>query len=88
MWKFKEAAGEAVVGRTERIAKDAGLSQPAFTACMEDKAALAALQARTELHESKDGVTGTPTFVIGQRKLEGEQSVAQLGAAIAAAPHR
>jgi protein-disulfide isomerase len=78
--------GPAVV--LARIAKDAGLSEPRFTACMEDKAALAALQARTDLHETKDGISGTPTFVIGQRKLEGEQSVAQLGAAIAAAPHR
>ena len=78
--------GPAIV--LARIAKDAGLSEPRFTACLQDKALLAALQARTDLHEAKDGITGTPTFVIGQRKLEGEQSVVQLGAAIAAAPHR
>jgi protein-disulfide isomerase len=78
--------GPAIV--LARIAKDAGLSEPRFSACLQDKAALAALQARTDLHETKDGITGTPTFVIGRRKLEGEQSVAQLGAAIAAAAHR
>ena len=75
-------------GALARIAKDAGLSEPRFTACLEDKAGLAALQARVDRHETRDKITGTPTFVIGGRKLEGEQSVAELGAAIAAAPRR
>jgi protein-disulfide isomerase len=75
-------------GALARIAKDAGLSEPRFNACLEDKAALAALQARADRHETQDGITGTPTFVIGGRKLEGEQSVAELGAVIAAASRR
>ena len=70
------------------IARDAGLSAAQFTACLEDKAALAALQARVDRHEKQDGVTGTPTFVIAGRKLEGEQSVDELGTTIAAAPRR
>jgi protein-disulfide isomerase len=75
-------------GTLAHIAKDAGLTEPQFTACLENKAALAALQARIDRNENKDAIAGTPTFVIGQRKLEGEQSIAQLGAAIAAAPRR
>ena len=75
-------------GTLARIARDAGLSGARFAACLQDKAAIAALQARVDRHEKQDGITGTPTFVIAGRKLEGEQSVAELGAAIAAAPRR
>jgi len=73
-------------GTLARIAGDAGLSGGQFTACLQDKAALAALQARADRHEKQDGITGTPTFVIAGRKLEGEQSLDDLAAAIAAAP--
>lgn len=75
-------------GTLLRIAKDAGLSQARFTACLEDETALAALQARTDRYAKRDRITGTPTFVVGGRKLEGEQSLAQLDAAIAGAGRR
>ncbi|MGI8841582.1 MAG: thioredoxin domain-containing protein [Caulobacteraceae bacterium] len=71
-----------------QIAKEAGLSQARFDACLQDKGAIAALQARVERHEKEDAITGTPTFVVAGRKLEGDQSLAELAAAIAAAPRR
>ncbi len=71
-----------------RIAKGAGLSQEQFDACMKDQAALGALEARSDRNGQDNGIAGTPTFVIGDRKLEGEQSIESLGAAIAAAERK
>lgn len=68
-----------------RIGKDAGVPEARVSACLGDQAALAALQARSDGYAERDHITGTPTFVIGARKLEGEQSLAELGAAIGAA---
>ena len=84
----KIAAGAAPAATLRAIAQDAGLSGAKFDACVADPAALSALQARTLRHETLDKITGTPTFVVGARTLEGEQSVAELGAAIAAARRR
>ena len=84
----KIAAGAEPAATLRAIAKDAGLSGAQFDACIADKGALAALQARGLRHETVDKITGTPTFVVGARTLEGEQSVAQLGAAIDAARPR
>ncbi|MEO8926270.1 MAG: thioredoxin domain-containing protein [Caulobacteraceae bacterium] len=82
------ASGGDAAAILRRIGKDAGLSEAQFKACVDDRAALAALQARGLRHETMDKITGTPTFVVGGQKLEGEQSLAQLGAAIAAARPR
>lgn len=71
-----------------KIAADAGLNSARFAACLGDHAALAALQARSHGYGARDKITGTPTFVVGARKLDGEQSLAELDAAIAAARHR
>ncbi|MDQ2861877.1 MAG: DsbA family protein [Pseudomonadota bacterium] len=84
----KIAAGAEPAATLRGIAKDAGLNGAQFDACVADKGALAALQARGLRHETVDKITGTPTFVVGARTLEGEQSLAQLGAAIAAARPR
>ncbi len=72
-------------GILEGIAKDAGLDQAHFMACLTDEAALQALDERTRKDAHDHGVTGTPTFFVGSRKLEGEQSLAELDAAIAGA---
>jgi protein-disulfide isomerase len=69
------------------IAAHAGLSDAAYTACLSDQAALAALQARVQRHADADKVTSTPTFDINGQRLEGYQSMDQLDAAIAAAAH-
>ncbi len=69
-------------GTLARIAREAGLNDAQFNACLQDKAALAALEARVQRHVDVDGVNSTPTFVIGKAKLEGDQTMAQLKAAI------
>lgn len=67
------------------IARNAGLGEARFNACLGDAAALAALQVRSLRHETIDKVVATPTFVVGGRRMEGDRTLADLGAAIAAA---
>jgi len=68
-----------------RIAARAGVTRERFDACLQDRAALAALETRTDTDAAAHGVTGTPTFFVGGQKLDGEQSLEALGAAIARA---
>ena len=79
--------GEAYVPLLH-IAQSAGLTEDAFSACLKDEAALKALEERSDRNSAAGGVTGTPTFVIAGRKFEGEQSMAEFDAAIAAARPR
>lgn len=75
-------------GTLLRIAQSTGMTEAQFNACVDDEKALKALQDRVAKN-SKDGVTGTPTFFVNGVKLGGaeggEQTLAQLDAAIAAA---
>ncbi len=80
-------AGDAY-GPLLRIAKSAGLTQDQFDSCMKDHAALSALEARSERNGQENGISGTPTFVVGDRKLEGDQSLETLASAIATAERR
>jgi protein-disulfide isomerase len=72
-----------------RIAQSAGMDETQFTSCVTDEKALKALNARVEKYQADAKITGTPTFVINGKKAGGddggEQSMAQLDAAIAAA---
>jgi len=68
-----------------RIAREAGLTQAQFAACLADHAALAALEARSDGYTERDRITGTPTFVIGSQRLVGFQELPRLEAAIASA---
>ncbi len=70
------------------VAKTAGLTEDRFKACLRDPAALQALEARANRYVTVDKITGTPTFVINGKVMEGEQSLASLDAAIAAAARR
>ncbi len=70
-----------------KIAKDAGLTEDQFNACLKDPAQVAALEARDKRAEA-DGVTGTPTFKVNGKTVEGEVSLEALGAAIAHAPRK
>jgi protein-disulfide isomerase len=67
------------------IAKNNGLSEDQLDACLADQAALAALNKR--IQKAIDaGVHATPTFFVNGKKVgEGEMSLEQLDAAIAAA---
>jgi protein-disulfide isomerase len=65
------------------VAAHAGLSRPQFDACLQDQKALAALSERTSKDADAHKVTGTPTFFVGDQRLEGEQTLEALDAAIA-----
>jgi protein-disulfide isomerase len=67
-----------------RIAQSLGMTEAQFNTCIGDQAALKALDARVE-KAGKDGVDSTPTFIINGAKLVGEQTLAELDKAIAAA---
>ena len=69
-----------------RIAQSAGMTEDQFNKCVSDPDALKALNARVERAVKDDKITGTPTFVVdGKKVAEGEVTLAQLDAAIAAA---
>lgn len=67
-----------------RTAQSAGMTEERFNACVNDQDALKAVADRTDA-AVKAGVNATPTFLVNGKKLEGEQTLAALDAAIAAA---
>jgi protein-disulfide isomerase len=74
-----------LLGGLQRIAKSAGMTDKQFTDCVNDDKALNALNARVDKATNKDGINSTPTFIINGTKYEGEQTMAQLDTAVAAA---
>jgi protein-disulfide isomerase len=77
MWGKVSNAG-AVLGE---IAKDAGLSEDAYEACIDDQKGLDALNARVALH-NKDKVDSTPTFFVNGRRYDDALTLAQVAAAL------
>ncbi len=74
-----------VRGTLLRIAESAGLTEAQFNTCINDDAALKALNDRVQVYQDRDHIDATPTFIINGKKYDGEQTMAQLDAAIAAA---
>jgi protein-disulfide isomerase len=68
-----------------KVAAAAGLGQPQVSACLADKAALAALEARADAYVRDDHVTATPSFDIAGKRIVGEASLADVSAAVDAA---
>jgi protein-disulfide isomerase len=68
-----------------KVGEHAGLNRARFDSCLQDTAALEALNTRTQADALAHGVTGTPTFFVNGERLEGEQSLEALDAAIARA---
>lgn len=66
-----------------RAGKAGGLDEAKVNACVTDKAAQAALEARVERWAEADKVTSTPTLLINGKTYEGEQSIEALDAALA-----
>jgi protein-disulfide isomerase len=65
------------------VGKAAGLDKAQVQACVTDKAAVAALNARVKAAVDHDGVESTPTFFLNGRKAhEGYWSLADLSAAV------
>jgi len=67
------------------VAAQAGLSEDQFNKCVGDEKALNELNARVETYSRDEQINSTPTFVVNGTKLEGEQTMAAMDAAIAAA---
>ena len=67
------------------VAAQAGLSEDQFNKCVGDEKALNELNARVEKYSRDEQINSTPTFVVNGTKLEGEQTMAAMDAAIAAA---
>ena len=69
-----------------RIAAEQGLSEAQFNACIDDKAAYDAMNARMKKAVDVDKVEFTPTLVInGKRPFQGVPSIGELSSAIEAA---
>ena len=69
-----------------KIAQANGLDEAKFTACVNDAAALQALNNRVQNYATVNGVNATPTFVINGAAMEpGYHSLAELDAVIATA---
>lgn len=65
-----------------KIGKGFGLTEAQFTAALQDKAALDAINARVEKAAARDKVEVTPTFFINGERLEGGQPIEAFAAAI------
>ena len=79
---------EAIFANTrpilQAIAKEAGLDEARFNACVGDEAAFKALNDRVAANSRHDNIHSTPTFIVNGRKLEpGYTPLADLNAAIA-----
>ena len=72
-------------GSLLRIAESAGLNETQFNTCINDAAGLKSLNDRVQTYIDRDKINGTPTFVINGKTLNGEQSLADLDKAVAAA---
>lgn len=57
------------------IGKEFGLTEAQFTAALQDKKALEEINRRVEIAAIRDGVQGTPTFILDGRRLQVEVTV-------------
>ena len=62
----------------------AGMSGPAFDACLADQKALAAVNARSQRHLNVDKIESTPTFFVNGRRLADELAPGDLAKAVRA----
>ena len=72
----------------EKIGEHAGLTREQFNACLQSPDALKTLNERTLDDAKAHNVNGTPTFFVNGQRLDGEQSLEALDAAIASASPR
>ena len=69
------------IGGLKKIAAKNGIGDKQFADCTSDTNALNALNARVQAAD-RAGISGTPTFVVGDKTLNGEQTLDSLSAAI------
>ena len=65
-----------------RVAQSAGMTEAQFNACVSDEEALEALNARVERWSRDEGVNSTPTFVIGDERIEGAAPIERFDAVL------
>jgi protein-disulfide isomerase len=75
-------AGEDLWSGLLNIGKSFGLTEAQFTAAMQDKKALAVVNARIEKASVRDKIEVTPTFFVNGQRIEGGQSIETFAAAI------
>ena len=68
-----------------KIAESTGMSEPQFASCISDDKSIKALNDRVETYSKRDHITGTPTFIINGKMLDGEQTLDKLTTAVNAA---
>jgi protein-disulfide isomerase len=79
---FAAGGGGAIL---YEIGGSVGMDKAAVDACVASQDGFAAVQARSDRHANVDKVSSTPTFDVNGKIIEGFTSLADLGAAIAAA---
>ncbi len=77
IYKTEDAAAPLM-----RVAHDNGLTDAQANACLQDQAAIDALNARVQGYEKTDGISSTPTFDVNGKRLQGEQTLAEISTAV------
>ncbi len=73
-------------GTLLKVAQSAGMTEAQFNACVSDEKAATALNARVEKAIKDANISSTPTFIFNGKKVkEGEMTMEELDAAVAAA---
>ncbi|MFL5297350.1 MAG: DsbA family protein [Phenylobacterium sp.] len=86
IFKNQQQAFQAPRQTLVDIAKSVGMTEDQFNKCINDEAAIKALNDRVEQHSTRDHVNSTPTFVINGKALEpGYHPLDEIDAAIKAA---
>ena len=65
-----------------RIAQQVGMNDDQLNKCLTDTSAVNALNDRVAKYSKLDNVDATPTFIVNGKKLVGDETLAQLDAAI------
>ena len=72
-------------GTLLKVAQSAGMTETQFNACVNDEKALTAIEARVKAAQER-GISSTPSFFInGKKAKDGEMTMEELDAAVAAA---
>jgi len=86
IFKNQEQAFEAPRQTLLDVAKSVGMTENAFNKCINDEAAIKALNDRVERHTRDDHINSTPTFVINGKTLEpGYRALDEIDAAVKSA---
>ena len=86
IFKSQAQAFEAPRETLLNVAKSVGMTEESFNKCIDDEAAIKALNDRVERHSRNDHINSTPTFVINGKAMEpGYHSLEEIDAVIKAA---